>query len=316
MVITTGGLGPTVDDPTREAVALALGVRLVFQEDLWQQIQERFARFGRTPTENNRRQAAIPEGARALVNPIGTAPGFLIERDGALLIALPGVPLEMVRMLDDAVLPLLQKQLGGLVPLHARLLHAAGVGESWVDEQIQDLEVQADPTVGVLAHPGRVDIRIATKASSIEQARERWALLEAEIRRRLGQAVYGADEDTLPGVALSALGARGWRLATAEAGTQGALAALLSEQTAAWQGSVVLPAETPPAALVEWLSRLGGTVGLSLDLHLLADPILAEIALIDPAGRRNWSHSYGGPPESAPAWAATIALDRLRRHLT
>jgi len=92
IIITTGGLGPTVDDPTREAVAMAFGVKTVFKEELWQQVIDRFTRFGRTPTENNKRQAYIPEGASAIENPVGTAPAFMMETDTQVVISLPGVP--------------------------------------------------------------------------------------------------------------------------------------------------------------------------------------------------------------------------------
>ena len=111
-VITTGGLGPTVDDASRQGIALAVGLPTEFRPELWEQIQERFARYGRTPTENNRQQAMIPAGALAVENPVGTAPAFIVETPTSAVISLPGVPGEMSYLLETAVLPYLRRRLG------------------------------------------------------------------------------------------------------------------------------------------------------------------------------------------------------------
>ena len=110
IVLTTGGLGPTVDDPTREAVALAMGVEVEYHPELWEQIKARFQRFGRQPTENNMRQAYIPAGAIPVENPVGTAPSFAIERGHKTIISLPGVPREMEYLLEHTVLPYLRQR--------------------------------------------------------------------------------------------------------------------------------------------------------------------------------------------------------------
>ncbi|MGD2028138.1 MAG: competence/damage-inducible protein A, partial [Anaerolineales bacterium] len=110
IILSTGGLGPTIDDPTREAAALALGTQTEFRPELWQQVQDRFARFGRTPTENNKRQAFVPQGAIAIENPVGTAPAFIGETEKNALICLPGVPREMEHLMQHAVIPYLQKR--------------------------------------------------------------------------------------------------------------------------------------------------------------------------------------------------------------
>jgi competence/damage-inducible protein CinA-like protein len=318
IVITTGGLGPTVDDPTREAAAQACGVGTVFHEELWAEIQERFARFGRTPTENNRRQAYLPAGAQPIHNPVGTAPGFLVEQGSALLIALPGVPAEMAWLLDHEVMPLLEARLGRPMSLQARIVRLAGVGESWVDERIQDLEAQAHPTVGVLAHPGRIDIRIAAKAPSPDEA---WAAInpvEAEVRRRLGAAVFGVDADTLEAVTLAGLRARGWQLATAEAGTAGALAAALAGAGDGWAGGLLLP--DPGTAPAEGVARLLTTdlrTDALLFLGMVQSTRSAEIAVLlrTPEGQQDWTRKYGGALVNAPLWAVAIALDLVRREL-
>ena len=133
IILTTGGLGPTVDDPTREAAALAMGVPAEFNSDLWQQVEARFQRMGRLPTENNRRQAFLPHGALAIENPVGTAPAFYGTVGQALLICLPGVPREMEFLLENAVLPLLEERFNLNETIRALVLHCAGVGESQVD---------------------------------------------------------------------------------------------------------------------------------------------------------------------------------------
>ena len=227
VLLTTGGLGPTVDDPTREGVALALGVPLEFKPELWEQIQERFARFRRRPTENNRRQAELPQGATAFENSVGTAPGFWAESGGRLVIALPGVPAEMRHLLEGKVLPFLRSRFELDEVIEVRILRTAGAGESWLDQQIADLERLSNPTVGVSAHPGRVDIRITAKAKGRGDAQELIQPLEAELRRRLGEAVYGADETTLEGAVAEQLERHGWGLLVLEVGTQGALARAL-----------------------------------------------------------------------------------------
>ena len=129
-VITTGGLGPTVDDPTREAIALAMGVSTEFRPELWQQIEERFTRYGRQPTENNKRQAYVPETSIAVENPVGTAPAFIVETGNQAIISLPGVPREMEYLMKNAILPYLRQHytLKGIIK--ARVLHTAGAGES------------------------------------------------------------------------------------------------------------------------------------------------------------------------------------------
>ncbi len=213
IILTTGGLGPTVDDPTREAIALAVGVSTEFKPELWDQIQARFQRFGRTPTENNRRQAFIPQGAIAIENPVGTAPSFIVEEGNHAIIALPGVPREMEYLLENAVLPYLKQryQLSGIIK--ARVLHTAGAGESLIDDLIGDLERLNNPTVGLAAHSGQVDVRITAKANSKSEADALIREVELEIRKRLGEWIYGADQETLEEVAFRALARRGWSLA-------------------------------------------------------------------------------------------------------
>ena len=206
IILTTGGLGPTVDDPTREAVARALGVPTVFLPELWEQILDRFQRYGRQASENNRRQAYVPQGAIPVENPVGTAPAFICEVGEACIICVPGVPREMEYLIEHVAIPYLTQhyQLSGTIK--ARVLHAAGIGESVVDDLIGDLEMLTNPTVGLLAHPGQVDVRITAKAGSVEEADQMIEGVEATVRERLGEAIYGADSETLEGALATGTG--------------------------------------------------------------------------------------------------------------
>jgi nicotinamide-nucleotide amidase len=198
IVITTGGLGPTVDDPTRQAVALAFETDLDFRAELWEQICQRFKGYGREPSENNKRQAYLPQGAAAIENPVGTAPAFYFLQNDKIVISLPGVPSEMKTLLHDKVMPLLQKQFNLTGITFSLILHVAGMGESNVDELVADFEKYNNPTVGLAAHPGLVDIRITAKAASQAQAMEMISPIETEIRQRLGVKIFGTDDATLP----------------------------------------------------------------------------------------------------------------------
>ncbi len=200
ILITTGGLGPTVDDPTRQAVARAFGVELDFHPELWEQIQTRFRAYGRPPSENNKRQAYLPRGAQAIENPVGTAPAFAFWREGRVVVSLPGVPSEMKTLLEDAVIPMLREKFSLAGITLSRTLLSAGMGESNVDELVSELEKLSNPTVGLAAHPGQVDIRITAKAPSRAEAEALIRPVEEQVRRMLGVKIYGADEDTLPAV--------------------------------------------------------------------------------------------------------------------
>jgi competence/damage-inducible protein CinA-like protein len=338
-VITCGGLGPTVDDPTREAVSAALGRPLEFHEELWSQIQERFARFGRRPSENNRRQAYLPQGAIALQNRVGTAPAFYVQVDPAILISLPGVPAELEVLLAETVLPLLKSKLQLQDVIEARIVRTAGIPESVIDDRIQDLERLTNPTVGVLAHPGQIDIRIAAKAPTIELALSAIGPVADEVRLRLGPAVFGTDEDTLETVTLSAVAARGWQLASIERGTQGALAARLAAPAGHGQwkgrpGDRARPTEKRSRADPQsgatavwwwtWSGRAGGNVVVRF--LFLRDETVEKAhrgpqhTLQRGQSRRRWTSFAGASreadptgryPQTGPVSPAPLALRRL-----
>jgi len=196
IVITTGGLGPTIDDPTRNAVAIAVNAEVIFHPELWKKIRDRFNRRGIDPSENNRKQAYLPENAIAIDNPVGTAPAFYIFQNNKMILCLPGVPAETETIFQDSVIPLLNKYFSLDEMIKTRVLHTSGIGESLIDELVADLEVLQNPTVGLSAQPGRVDIRITAKSFSVLDADRMIAIVENEIRQRIPDAIYGVDEET------------------------------------------------------------------------------------------------------------------------
>ncbi|HKZ69923.1 MAG TPA: CinA family nicotinamide mononucleotide deamidase-related protein, partial [Anaerolineales bacterium] len=191
IVITTGGLGPTVDDMTREGIARATGRPLIFDESLLNQIEERFQRWGRKMTENNRQQAYRPEGSLVIENPVGTAPSFIVDLGDRVTVSLPGVPREMEYLMDNAVLPYLRKRFALTGIIKSRDVKVSGLGESMVDEKVSDLEKLTNPTVGLNAKSGVVIIRITATAASEAEADRLIAAVERTARERLGDAIFG-----------------------------------------------------------------------------------------------------------------------------
>lgn len=198
VVITSGGLGPTQDDLTREIVAEVTGRKLLLNRNLLDQIEERFRRRGLIMTPNNQRQAYIPEAAIPIENPNGTAPSFIVEDPRGVIFALPGVPFELKWLFDNGVAPYLRRKFNLSEIITYRVLKVAGMGESSVDDRIGHLIASSsNPTVGVLAHPGQVDVRIAAKAANFDEAMRLIAPVEAEVRQLLGRHVFAMDEETM-----------------------------------------------------------------------------------------------------------------------
>jgi nicotinamide-nucleotide amidase len=307
IVITTGGLGPTIDDPTRDAVAKAVGVETEFREDLWEQIVAIISRYGRKPSENQKRQAYVPKGAIGISNPVGTAPCFIVETERNAVLSLPGVPHEMEHILHESMIPYLQKRFDLSQIIKIRVLHCAGLGEGMIDEKIADLEMLSNPTVGLAAHTGVVDIRIAAKAKNESEADAMIAQIENQVRERLGDVVFGADEDELEDVVLNTVAKRGWTLIGIESGLDGLLARKIPHTTVL----SAMSADSLIAALRAARAESNADAALGVAVYL--EERAAEMALITPQGEKTHRITYGGPPRSLARWSVNVALDWLRR---
>lgn len=319
-IITTGGLGPTVDDPTREAIAQAFDVDLEYQQYLWEEIQDRFTQYGSTPAENNKRQAYIPKGAIPISNPVGTAPGFIFETSDSTVISLPGVPAELIVLLDDEVIPYLKKRLDLNEVIKARIVKTSGIGESWLDNEIGDLERLSNPTVGLAAHPGRVDIRITAKGKNEHEVDEMLRKMEATLRQRLGSVIYGIDDTMLEDVVLDALREKEWRLKVFELGTDGALANTFEGRNECFTGgecySDSSSADEFLSSMQSSLDTKNAEVGLGMMLEYGEGKTSLRVFLSTPEGKEEVVRTYGGPPMNAPIWGVSQALEALRRHLS
>lgn len=318
VVITSGGLGPTVDDPTRAAVARAFGLPLDYRPELWQQIEARFQRYGRKPTENNRKQAYVPAGALALENPVGTAPCFVVEHADGVVIALPGVPRELDYMLENAVLPYLRQRFSLNSIIVSKTLRTVGIGESLIDARIADLEELSNPTVGLAAHPGQTDIRIAAKAPTLAEAEAMIAPIETDLRTRLGDFIYGEGDVSIEEVVVGLLAGRGQTVAAVEHGTRGHLAQRLqavpgsdaevkgveSWEEAGLASDLAQAARQRPGQEADW--------GLAVLVAPKDGGMSLDIALAGAGGVEAHALGYGGHPELAIRWAATSALNLLR----
>jgi nicotinamide-nucleotide amidase len=276
VLITTGGLGPTPDDLTTEALAAAFGTPLQERPELWADIQAKLSGRGRPMAASNRRQALLPQGAQVLPNPTGTAAGMIWSpRPGFTILTFPGVPSEMRAMWRATAAPWLREQ--GLAPgvFASRMLRFWGVGESNLAEQLGDLLEQSNPTVAPYAGAGEVKLRLTACAATTDAAEALLAPLEAQIRARTGDACFGADDDDLAAVVLARLRARGQTLAVAESCTGGGLGAALAAVPGAsemWLGGVIAYANAVK-------QRLLGVPAALLEQHgAVSDPVAQAMA--------------------------------------
>jgi nicotinamide-nucleotide amidase len=220
ILIFTGGLGPTSDDITKEAVADYFGLTLVLDEDVLRRIEKFFERRQVNMPEINKKQAYVPEGAKVLHNKNGTAPGLIIEKDGKIAILLPGPPFEMQPMFEEQVLPYLERF--SKQKIYSRVLKFVGIGESSIEEVLKDLFLsQTDPTLALYAKPFEVELRITTKKESEEIAKSLLQSMEDRIRERLGEYIYGVDGQLLEEVVVSLLAEKRLKVSIAESCTGG-----------------------------------------------------------------------------------------------
>lgn len=229
-VICTGGLGPTEDDITREALAKAHNIPLQEDEAHLAALRKRFSKFGGEMPVNNLRQAMLPLGAMAIPNELGTAPGVWYERKETTTILLPGPPQEMMAMFNKQIVPKLIEKMGSVQPIVSRSLRLLGIGESKCAERLNDIiRVQQSPTIAIYAHLGEIEIRLTAKGLTETQAKETIRPVECQITRRLARFIYGFDDDTLPKIVARLLLHQGKRIAIAESCTGGLLSAALTQ---------------------------------------------------------------------------------------
>nr|WP_308113446.1 competence/damage-inducible protein A [Alicyclobacillus tolerans] len=228
VVVVTGGLGPTKDDLTKEALAAFLNRPLELSEDSLRALEAYFVARKRRMPEENRKQALCISGGEVLPNPNGTAPGQYVEADGVHYFLLPGPPLEMVPMLKNEVLPRLRTVFSNQTRIVSRVLHFCGIGESDVDEQIGELTAAKNPTVAPLASEGEMLLRITAAGNSDTEAQQYITPVEQMLREKFASFIYGVDDETLPSVVLKVLSGAGQTLAVAESCTGGLIASMLT----------------------------------------------------------------------------------------
>ncbi|MBD2135666.1 competence/damage-inducible protein A [Sphaerospermopsis sp. FACHB-1094] len=230
ILIFTGGLGPTPDDLTGETIADFFGVPLVESAEILEDITQKFAQRGRVMSPSNRKQALIPQGAKILPNPTGTAPGIIWQpRPGLTILTFPGVPSEMHRMWTDTAVPFLKSQGWGQEIIYSRSLKFWGIGESALAEKVSAYLNLPNPTVAPYAGKGEVRLRISAKAPDEKAAKELIAPVENQLKEIAGLDYYGADDDTLASVVGELLRSSGETLSVAESCTGGGLGQILTE---------------------------------------------------------------------------------------
>ena len=293
-VIICGGLGPTHDALTRDAIASVMGVQLQMQQDIADRIREMFATRGRTMSDNNLRQAMVPEGAAVIVQTRGTAPGLIcplvVDGVAKVLYAVPGVPHEMKDMLERAILPDLHQRSGVAAVIASRTLRTWGESESGLNERldpiIAELDAVGNPTLAFLASGWEgIKVRLTAKAATAEAAHELLDVWDARVRAVVGSQVFGRDDDTMESVVLQMLRERGLTLGLAESVTGGLVGARITGIAGAsdvFRGGIVsyasevkfdllgvpegpVVSEAAAAAMAVGAQRaLGASVGLAL----------------------------------------------------
>ncbi len=346
IVITGGGLGPTQDDLTREIIAEVAGRRLVRDRGLVEQIEHRFRSRGLILTSNNEKQADMPEGATPVENPNGTAPSFIVEDSRGVIFALPGVPFELKWLFDHEVAPYLRQRFNLSETLTYKVLKVADIGESSVDDLIGHLIANSsNPTVGVLAHPGQVDVRIAAKAASVEDARKLIAPVEEEVRGLMGRHIFAVDGETMEGNVGKVLHRKNVTVAVYEDLTSGLVAERVQEASPEHfvEGIIsngltsirrLLAFSRQPdeaeelledwVALTDelaWAIRAQADCDFGLALHAVPDPTervenlgggSTYIAVTDGEGFRRRTYNYGGRGRPDRTRMSLNAIELLR----
>ncbi|MBA3551950.1 MAG: competence/damage-inducible protein A [Actinobacteria bacterium] len=348
IVLSTGGLGPTQDDITREGLARALEVRLVRRPEIESFLREKYRRLGRSMPEANLQQCDVPEGTRYLLPDRGTAPGLICERDGKSVYAVAGVPAEMREMMTGTILPELA-ELAGPTTLVSRLLRVTGIAEARVSEILDDLfRASANPSIAYLASSGEVKVRLTAKATTRGEAEALIRPLAEEVAERLGAHVFTTGDEELEQVVGRDLKAHGWTVACAESLTGGSLGVRLSLAPGAsvyFKGSAVcytpeskrkvlgVARETIERAGVvsEECARemargareiFGADIGLALTGVAGPEPHDGKpagtvcVALSAKGAEESSSFRAPGDRDQVRRWSEQSALDTLRRFLS
>ena len=351
VLVTTGGLGPTPDDLTTDALAAAFETPLEERPELWLEIQRKLSAGGRPVAPSNRSQAFLPRGAEVLPNPKGSAPGMIWSpRPDFTILTFPGVPSEMQAMWTETAVPWLQAHGGATGIFVSRQLRFSGIGESDLAERVADLLASTNPTVAPYASLGDVKLRLTACAPSADAAAQMLVPLEAELRRRTGDHCYGVDEDSLASVVISLLKQQDQSLAVAESCTGGALAAALTTvagSSSVFQGGVIAYSNAVKQGLlgvstdllmthgavsqpVVEAMALGARERLNCDWAIAVSGIagpgggsaekpvgLVHLALAGPHGCEAWVHRFGERRGRAAIQRLSVirGLDRLRLRL-
>lgn len=348
VVIITGGLGPTEDDITRKVIAKITKKRLILNEDALKAIHARLAGRGKEYPVINDRQALIPSGARLLMNPAGSAPGFYIDEEGPFLAVLPGVPREMQAMYQEGLRPILQERYGQKTFIRRRVLRTCGMWESAVNQAIQDIIHRGEPAIGLSVKATGVDIRIIARGVNAEQAQMQVDRTESAIREKISDAVYGVDGMEIEEVIGALLKQRRLTLAVAESCTGGMIGSRITNIAGSseyfMRGAVVYSnaAKTEmlgvPPELIERHGAVSPEVAAAMargirqtahsDLGLSVTGIagpgggtekkpvgLVYIALAVPQGVKTAEHRFLGNREQIRIRASQMALDMVRRYL-
>ncbi len=288
LIVTTGGLGPTPDDLTKETLAEAFGDELVEDAKTAEALRTFFQRQGFAFAESNLKQALVFRSGFLLPNSHGTAPGAVMEKDGVTAICLPGPPREMLPMLEEQVVPYLREKLGEEARVfHSRFLRLVGIGESLATEKVADLLDSENPTVAPVLRGMEPSFRITARASDADMARRLVAEMEPRLRERIGAYVYGVDDETLESVLVRELKERGVTVATAESCTGGLVGHRITNvpgSSSVYPGGIVSYANAAKESLL-------GVKSETLAAHgAVSEPVAREMA---EGVRRLLSADYG-----------------------
>ncbi len=332
-VICCGGLGPTQDDITRDVIAHVMGVPLHRDEAIVDRIRAMFESRGRVMTDNNRRQADIPEGASPIAEMPGTAPGLYCPVGDKMIYAVPGVPSEMREMMLGTIIPDLRRRSGQTAIIRSRTLRTWGESESGLAERlagrIEALDAIGNPTIAFLASGIEgLKVRLTAKADDAAIVDALLAAEEAEVRAILGDIVFGIDEQTMEAVIVEALRARGLTLAVAESLTGGTMASRLSDVNPAmdvFRGSAIAPFDAPGddagrilAAARQARADFGTDIGIAAGLPKVTDPErpgMVQLGIVMPDGEYERTVGLPGDRLRLRNYAVIGLLDFLRRRL-